>query len=78
MIQVEAAGPDLPVYINIVPDKIISMAEWIFSDCVRNPKERSGGFVTSDLTELETYVSKEGITLNGPYRELQSFPLPWV
>lgn len=76
MIQVEAAGPDLPDFINIVPNRIISMAEWIFNNCVKVPKEHLGGFVTSDVTALEDYVSSGGFSLNKPYRKLQFFPLP--
>ena len=76
MIQVEAAGPDVPDYMTIVPDRIVSMAEFVFNTCIKDPKERTGGFITSDVTILETYVSSRYATLDEPYRELQSSPLP--
>ena len=69
MIQVEAAGPDLPSSINIVPDTLISMAEYIFNSCIKNPDHRVGGFITSDLSRLENYVTAVRTNLNDPYRE---------
>ena len=72
MIQVEAAGPDLPSHINIVPDRLISMAEYIFDNCIKNPDYRVGGFITSDLSRLENYVTSVRADLNAPYRKYHS------
>ena len=69
MIQVEAAGPELPEIIYIVPDRLLSMAEWVLSSCVRD-SAAIGGFITSDLTALENYITSPGINLDQRYRKL--------
>lgn len=70
MIQIEAAGPELPEYINVVPNRLVSMADWVLNTCVRQGRPPTGGFVTSDLTMLERYITAPGIDLNQLYREL--------
>lgn len=76
MIQVEAAGPNLPSHINVVPDRLISMAEYVFNNCIKNPDQRVGGFVTSDLSRLESYVTSVRANLNEPYRNYHSIHPP--
>ena len=69
MIQVEAAGPELPEIIYIAPDRLVSMAEWVITSCVRDTGV--GGFITSDVTALENYITTPGINLDQTYRKLQ-------
>ena len=69
MIQVEAAGPDLPEVIYIRPDRFVAMAEWVFTSCVQSPGGAIGGFITSDVTALEDYIISPGISLDQRYRK---------
>ena len=71
MIQIEAAGPELPEIIYIAPDRLVSMADWVLNTCVRSPGGAIGGFITSDLSALEDYITTPGITLDDRYRKLQ-------
>lgn len=69
MIQVEAAGPELPEILYIAPDRLVSMADWVLTTCVRGGA--IGGFITSDVTALENYITTPGINLDQIYRKLQ-------
>ena len=71
MIQIEAAGPELPEIIYIAPDRLVSMADWVLTTCVRSPGGAVGGFITSDLSALEDYITTPGINLDERYRKLQ-------
>ena len=73
MIQVEAAGPNLPEQIRIIPNRLVSMAEWVFANCIRG-SDHIGGFITSDLRPLENYVIADGTSLDLPYREFEFTP----
>ena len=71
MIQIEAAGPELPEIIYIAPDRLVSMADWVLTNCVRSPGGAIGGFITSDLSALEDYITTPGINLDERYRKRQ-------
>ena len=67
MIQIEAAGPELPEIIYIAPDRLVSMAEWVLTSCVR--ASALGGFITSDLSALEAHITTPGVNLDARYRK---------
>lgn len=69
MIQIEAAGPALPEFLNIVPNRLIAMANWLLSSCVQGSRSPTGGFITSDMTPLEVYIVAPNINLDRSYRK---------
>lgn len=69
MIQIEAAGPELPESLYIVPNRLIAMANWLLTTCVQDSRPPTGGFITSDLTPMEDYIVAPNINLDRLYRK---------
>ncbi|MCJ1454398.1 hypothetical protein MMC28_004751 [Mycoblastus sanguinarius] len=66
MIQVEVAGPRHGNRFTLRPDTIRSMAETILESCTYGTGH-SGGFLTSDLTTLKSYVVAPSTDLDNAY-----------
>ena len=67
-ITVEAAGPNLPPMIEVVPNDIRTMAGWVISQCVIRASAQ-GGFVTQGFTRVLGYILQPLTILIDPYRK---------
>ena len=74
MIQVEMAGPRTPRTFDIAPDEILTLADWVFRECVN--EATVGGFLTTDMQGLKGWVTSNEMKLEGPYRKSCLFFFP--
>ena len=66
MVQVDLAGPRLPQTFSYSPSEIRRMAFNLLDGCVI--PDKVGGFITSDLKDMQNYLTADGIRLNRPFR----------
>lgn len=64
LVQIEAAGPNLPTEIEFAPSTFRTMADWVLENCLNNKGGSPGGWYTTDLRNLRQYITKEGVDLS--------------
>ncbi|KAL9577080.1 MAG: hypothetical protein Q9203_007588, partial [Teloschistes exilis] len=77
MIQIELAGPQLPLTIDLIPNELKSMAAGVLETCTKKPRY-VGGFLAGDLGPIRQWISSEPGDLDKPFRSYSSLHLPLV
>ena len=75
MVQVDMAGPRLPLTYDFTPDEIRHFADVVLNSCVTGPF-KIGGFATSDLQVMNNWITAEETKLDRPFRTSHPTPLP--
>lgn len=70
MVQVEVAGPNLPQTIELVPNAIRDMAEWVLNTCAKGA-DHTGGFLTSDMSAMKDWIVDPKTNLDDSYCKYQ-------
>lgn len=69
MIQVDIEGPRVPSTFDIAPDGIRHLADWVFNLCVQGETATTGGFMTTDMSNMKHWITSEDFTFESPYRK---------
>lgn len=72
MVQVDVAGPRLPLTYDIAPDYIRHLADEVLNSCIKGPFE-VGGFATSDLQVMSGWITAEETKLDRPFPTSTAF-----
>lgn len=75
MVQIELAGPQLPLTIDLIPNELKSMAAGVLETCTKKPRY-VGGFLAGDLGPIRQWISSEPGDLDKPFRSYSSLHLP--
>ncbi|KAI4089438.1 MAG: hypothetical protein L6R37_008039 [Teloschistes peruensis] len=66
MVQIELAGPQLPLTIDLIPNELKSMAAGVLETCTKKPRY-VGGFLAGDLGPIRQWISSEPGDLDKPF-----------
>lgn len=75
MVQIDMAGPRLPMTYTFIPDEIHYLANIVLNSCVTGPFE-IGGFATSDLQVMSNWITAEETKLDRPFRTSHPTRIP--
>ncbi|KAL8635204.1 MAG: hypothetical protein Q9228_007284 [Teloschistes exilis] len=73
MIQIELAGPQLPLTIDLIPNELKSMAAGVLETCTKKPRY-VGGFLAGDLGPIRQWISSEPGDLDKPFPPSTAYP----